>query len=146
MQKRENGFLTVDLAVALMVITIFVTIMSSVLYSLYISTTEAKRTATALNYTVDIFEYIGKVPYSIVTAKEVLSNMKFVTEVDSTSTDTEATGRIGTGPGAYEIHLAVEPQYTDNKIKLITLTMSFKISNKNTQKIEMRRLKTVEMA
>ena len=96
-QRNEKGFLTVDLGTAMMVVTIFVTIMSSMMYSLYLSSTEAKKTANALNYAVDIFEYIGKVPYSIVTAKGVLSELSFITEIDSESSDQEAIATIGKG-------------------------------------------------
>ena len=56
--KRENGFTSVDAVIAMMIVVIFVTIMSSGMYSVYISQTEAKRTAVALNYAVDIFEKI----------------------------------------------------------------------------------------
>lgn len=140
-QKMEKGFLAVDLGTAMMVTVIFVTIMSSMMYSLYISSTEAKRTATALNYAVDIFEYIGKVPFQIVNANEVLNELTFVNS--SEGTDNEATGKIGKKEGAYDITLKVEPQYNDNKIKLITLTITFKISNKNTKTIEFQRLKTI---
>jgi len=142
-KRKENGFLTVDLGVAMLVITIFVTIMTSYLYSLYITSTEAKKTAIALNYSVEIFEYIGKVPYANVTANNVLSNMTFVTELGGGNTEGQATAKIGTGASAYDVSLTVAPQYTDNKIKLITLKITYKTSKKNTQTIELKRLKTV---
>lgn len=65
--KKENGFTTVDIGIAMMIVVIFVSIMASMLYSVYASQTEAKRTAVALNYAVDIFEEIGKTAYTTVT-------------------------------------------------------------------------------
>lgn len=64
---KEDGFTTVDIGIAMMIVVIFVSIMTSMLYSVYSSQTEAKRTATALNYAVDIFEEIGITSYSSVT-------------------------------------------------------------------------------
>lgn len=96
-QEKERGFLTVDLGTAVLVLMIFVTIMTSMMYSLNLSSAEARKTANALNYAVDIFEYIGKVPYSSVTAKSVLSELTFITKTDAGNNDQEAIGTIGTG-------------------------------------------------
>lgn len=73
--RSNNGFTTVDLALAIVVIVIFVSIMTSIMYSLYISTTEAKRTAVAVNYAVDILEEIGSMPYIDVTVNNVLASI-----------------------------------------------------------------------
>lgn len=144
-KKKEKGFLTVDLGVAMMVVIIFVTIMTSYVYSLYVASTEAKKTAIALNYAVDIFEYAGILPYANVTADKLLSGMTFISEVNAGSSEGEASAKIGTGTGAYEVQVRVSPQYSDEKIKLISLTIYYKTSNKNTQRIELRRLKTIEV-
>ena len=84
--KKENGFTSVDAVIAMMIVVIFVTIMSSVMYSVYIEQTEAKRTAVALNYAVDIFEKIGEMNYSEVSGDTVLKDMSNIAVTDVTST------------------------------------------------------------
>lgn len=138
--KKEKGFTTVDLSIAVIVLILFVTIMTSMIYSVYMSSTEAKRTATALNYCVDIFEAIGQSSYQSVKASNILNNMQGVSDVDGN--ETSATGQIGNGTGAYKINLKVEnPYLTDDTIRLITLNVEFKISASNTQNIELQRIK-----
>ncbi len=90
--RRNNGFTLVDLALAMVVIIVFVSVMTSIMYSLYISTTEAKRTAVAVNYAVDIFEKIGIMPYINVNVNNVLTsisetkNIKIIDENEATAT------------------------------------------------------------
>lgn len=141
--KKENGFTTVDIGVAILVIILFVSIMTSVLYSVYISSTEAKRRAVALNYTVDIFETIGNMPFEQVNAVKVINDSENVNiKLDQSSTDEVATGKIGTGNGAYNVTLTVDDsKYVDKTIKIITLKIEFRISKNNVQTIEMQRLK-----
>lgn len=90
--RKNNGFTTADLALAMVIIIIFTSIMASIMYSLYISTNEARRTATAVNYAVDIFEKIGGMAYINVTGTNVLASIseakdiKIVNENEVTAT------------------------------------------------------------
>ena len=90
--RRNNGFTLVDLALAMVVIIVFVSVMTSIMYSLYISTTEANRTAVAVNYAVDIFEKIGFMPYININVNNVLTsisetkNIKIIDENEATAT------------------------------------------------------------
>lgn len=62
--------------------------MTSISSSVYSSSMEAKRTAVALNYAVDIFEHIGEVNINEVRASsdllEISSLQNFVCENTST--------------------------------------------------------------
>ncbi len=138
--KREGGFTTVDIGIAMMIVIIFVGIMTSMLYSTYSSATEAKRTAIALNYAVDIFEKIGIEPYSNVSEEEILRGIKEINTgtIVSQGNDGGTNAKIGT----YDINLKITDPYGDNKMKLVTLTITYPVSAKNTEKIELRRLKT----
>ena len=133
--KRENGFTSVDAVIAMMIVVIFVTIMSSGMYSVYISQTEAKRTAVALNYAVDIFEKIGEMDYSEVSGDTVLKDMSNITVTDVTSTSQGAKGNIGNS----KVNLQVSEQFDD--IKLVTLKIDYQITPKRTENIELQRLK-----
>lgn len=136
--KKENGFTAVDAVIAMMVVVIFVTIMSSVMYSVYISQTEAKRTAVALNYAVDIFEHIGEMDYSEVAGDTVLKDMSNLTVTDVTSTSQGTRGNIGN----YKVNLQVSKQFDD--IKLVTLKIDYQITPKRMESIELQRLKIDE--
>ena len=70
--RKEYGFTMIDLALAMIVVVIFASAVASVMYSLYISTTEAKRTAVAVNYAVDIFEEVAAMSYDSVNGQSVL--------------------------------------------------------------------------
>lgn len=74
--KRERGFTSVDITIAMLVIIIFVTILASVSYSVYSTSTEARRTAGAVNYAVDIFECIGEIEYDRVDANTIAKTLK----------------------------------------------------------------------
>ena len=80
--KSKDGFSTIDLGIAMLIIILFVAIMTSYIYNVHLSSTEAKRTATALNYAVDIFENIGRLNFSEVTASSpsilVIDSMKVI--------------------------------------------------------------------
>lgn len=56
----------------------------------------------------------------------------------SLGADAGTNAKIGT----YNINLKINDPYGDNKLKLITLTITYPVSAKNTEKIELQRLKT----
>ena len=143
--KNNRGFTTVDTGVAMIIFVIFAVIMTSISYSVYQSSIEAKRTAVALNYGVDIFENIGQLDYSEVTAS---SDKIFDIDALSTFEEEDAsidgvegietiTGKIGT----YNIELKIEDYNGENLIKIITLKITYPISKSNTEKVELQRLK-----
>lgn len=143
--KNNKGFTTVDVGLAMIILVLFVVIMTSISYNVYLSSIEAKRTAVALNYAVDIFENIGKLNYNDVTAT---SNKIFdieslgTIEDEETSTDTSTgtetiTGKIGT----YNFELKIEAYNEEDVIKIITLKITYPVSKSNTEKIEIQRLK-----
>lgn len=84
--KKESGFTSVDITIAMLVIIIFVTIISSVSYSVYSAATEARRTAGAVNYAVDIFECIGVLDYEQVDASTIAKKLKDLNMIVATNT------------------------------------------------------------
>lgn len=152
-RKEERGFTTVDLSIAMIVVTIFVAIMGSVFYNVYLSSTEAKRTATALNYGVDIFEAIGdeSLMFSSLTPYEVLTrlsdNLK-IEEIKKIENDNEkiATGRIGE-KGAYNIKLTMTEPVTVDEVKPIKqfkLIITYDVAaKKEPERVELERIRTI---
>lgn len=137
--KNNKGFTTVDVGLAMIVLVIFVVIMTSISYNVYLSSIEAKRTAVALNYAVDIFEHIGELDYDEVTVEgnkifdiESIENFEYGDKTAET-----ITGKIGT----YNIELKIEDYNGEDVIKIITLKITYPISKNNTEKIEIQRIK-----
>lgn len=137
--KKERGFTSVDITIAMLVIIVFVTVLSSVSYSVFSATTEAKRTATALNYAVDIFECIGQIDYEQVDASTISKKLPDINMTIESNNSSGATGKLGKN---YDYNLRIEDYFGDDTIKLITLKLTYKISAKNTESIELKRIKT----
>ncbi len=143
--RSKNGFTTVDLSIAMIVIMIFVVIMTSISNSVYSSSMEAKRTAVALNYAVDIFEHIGEVDISEVTASrdllEISSLQNFVYENATTINGIDViTGKIGT----YELRLEIEDYKGDGVVKIVRLIITYPVSKKKTETLELQRIKAID--
>ncbi len=120
--KEDRGFTSVDITIAMLVIIIFVSISTSLMYSVYVSQTEARRNATALNYAVDVFEAIGTMQYSEVTKSNVIN-------------------KLGKVDNSYTIDIDINDNEYPNEIKLITLRITYKTSSKDTQTLELQRVK-----
>lgn len=154
-KNGEKGFTTVDISIAMIVVSMFVTIMASVLYNVYLSSTEAKRTAVALNYAVDIFETVGDktISFSSITPEEVLTRLANELEIDGITTEEtddekSATGKIGTSKGAYDIKLTMTEPFTKDEIKPIKyfkLTITYNVAaKKEPEKVELERIRVIE--
>ena len=139
--KDNKGITTVDIGLALIIVVLFATAMTSLFYNAYLSSTEAKRTANGLNYAVDIFENIANQDFSSVTPISALSGIKEIEDVSESSSQTgSATAKIGT----YDITLDIKNYRDTDKIKIITLKIKYPVSRENTETIELQRLKVIE--
>lgn len=137
--RRENGFTAVDIGIAMMVVVLFVAIMSSVLYSVYISETEAKRTAHALNMAVDIFETVGLMDFESVNATKIMERLPELEAVQKSYAEVGAEAEYQVGP--YTLELGVFEYYDD--IKIITLKIIFKVTKDREETVELKRIKTI---
>ena len=143
--NKEKGFTSIDLSMAMLIMILFVSIMSSMLYSVYLSSTEARRTAAALNYGVDIFEEIAQQSFSGITPVTVLESLETedvklegLKTIENTQTKKVTTCKIGT----YDITLEMTVPYTDGTIKKFKLTINYAVSAKKTEKLELERIRT----
>lgn len=143
--KDKRGFTTIDLSIAMIVILIFVVIMTSFSYNIYASSIEAKRTAVALNYAVDILEHIGEVSFNEVSASYELleiDSLESLTYNSVSSTNNIET--ISASIGTYDITLKIEDYQSQGVIKIITVTIEYPVSRKNTESIEIQRIKVID--
>ncbi len=137
--EKESGFTSVDITIAMLVIIIFVTILSSVSYSVYSASTEARRTAGAVNYAVDIFECIGRLEYDQVDANNIAKELKDLNMTVESNNSQGSTGKIAK---SYDYEMQIQDYFGDDTIKVITLKITYKISAKKTESIELTRMKT----
>ena len=137
--RKENGFTAVDIGIAMMVVVLFVAIISSVLYSVYISETEAKRTANALNIAVDIFETVGIMDFDSVNAAQIMQRLPELEAVQKSYAEVGAEAEYEIGP--YTLDLGVFDYYDD--VKLITLKIMFKVTKNREETVELKRIKTI---
>ena len=143
--KNVKGFTAIVLSIAMILALIFVTIMTSMSYNSYTSSIEAKRTAVAVNYAVDIFEHIGELNFNEVTASDSLFNIEAISDFETTSITLNENGvdYVRGEIGTYEIELGIQDYNNAGKIKIISLTITYPVSRKNTEKVEFQRLKTI---
>ena len=144
--KNDKAFTAVDLTIAMFVIVIFAIIISSISYNTYLSSIEAKRTGVALNYAVDIFEHIGEISYIDVDASYDIFDIETITDFEPTEIvqDENENDIIKGTIGTYNLELKIENYNDADLIKILTLTITYPVSRKNTEKIELQRLKIEE--
>ncbi len=138
--KSKKAFTTLDVTIALMIILLFTSLIASYSYTVYLSSAEAKRTATALNYAVDIFEHIGAESFSNVRPTENLLMIDTIPELEVLDVTSDT---INAKIGTYNISLKFENYQDGTKIKIITLNINYKVSRKEEETLEFKRLKVV---
>ena len=135
--KGERGVTGVDLSVAILIIIIFVSIITTLFYNIYLSSSAIKRSSQANSYAIGIIEEIKKVKY-----EEIEDNSQTLTNI-------LANQNIERG---YTAEIAVtkynETQGNQNKedyVKTVTVTIRYQIGAKQEQ-ISIEALKTKEVA
>ena len=102
--KNNKGFTAVDAGIAMVIAVIFATVMTSLFYNVFISTQEAKKTATALNYAVDIFENIGSKNFEEVIPSYELFDINSLSGIQNGNINNEeGLGTVTATLGTYEI-------------------------------------------
>lgn len=128
--KSEKGFTMQDLIAALFIITLFVGIISSLMYSVYKTNVRADLTAQMATYAVQILEDIDRIPYEEVNS-----------ELASTYYDKFSI------PGGMQIALDVskygEEVNAEDVMKIVKLNMSYTVENE-TEEFSVTRLKIKE--
>lgn len=61
--KKQDGFTGVELAVAVVIVSIFIGLIGTLIFNVYIYTTSAARNSQATTYAVDILEKADKLYY-----------------------------------------------------------------------------------
>ena len=139
--KSKKGFTTIDVTIAMIVVILFVSIMTSISYNVYLSSIEAKRTAVALNYAVDIFENIGTLSFD-----EVRPSVELIETESLMSMRKDliiGTNSIEGTKDSYKIKVQIDDYMSANKVKIITVRIEYAVSKKKTDTVELQRLKVI---
>ena len=149
--KKNNGITQMDLTIAVIVIVLFVSVISTLFYNVYIRGQAVKRSSEANGLIVQILESISAIPYDDIVIEEDGSSI--ITLLDNIGIEKQSiensvyTGKIS----GYTITVKVE-KYIDleqNKdkldledvIKIITVKVGYKVSD-NINQIEISTVKT----
>lgn len=130
--KKDNGFGLSDAVIAVVILTIFATIIVTVSYNIYVQANFIKRNDTATNYIVDLFEYVKSIDIENVNYANILSHFD-----DSNITVIKKEDDNGnTGKGYTMI---VEIENTNEFIKQINAEVRYNLAGK-TKSINMSTL------
>lgn len=129
--KSRNGVTGIEITVAIVILTIFVSLISTIFINIYLNSTEAQRNTIATGYATQIAEMIDKM-YYVDVEEDILSEK--IEEI-----------KIASG---YTVTADVE-NYTPNDdskdlVKTITITVNYKVGN-NEKTIKIEKIKAKEM-
>lgn len=129
--KSQKGITGIEITVAIVMLTIFVSLISTIFINIYLNSTEAQRNTVATGYATQIAEMIDKMYYADV-------------EEDTLSEKIEEINI----PSGYTVTANVE-NYTPNAnskdlVKTITVTVTYKVGN-NEKNVQIERIKAKEV-
>ena len=145
--KKENGIVGSDALIAILIITLFVGLISSLIYNIYLSNSSLKRMSKANSYIIDLAEYTEKIFYDDVTEQNLIEyfNGKYNNEEAKAQSNSEEPAKT---PFAVIIGVQNYNQTEGNTEKLdlikeITITIKYKLGNKN-QELSIKKIKSRE--
>lgn len=132
----EKGFTGVDLTIAILILVLFVSIITTIFYNIYISSTSIKRSTIANGYAMDILEAIDKENYeAIYTNSPAIQNIIQKEKIARGYTVTVAVEKYNETTGNTD---------KEDLVKTVTVTVEYKVGIKP-EKVTMSKLKTAEV-
>lgn len=126
MKKNQNGFVGVDMAITIIAIVTFSTLIISLMYNNFLENAKLKKEALAIVYITETFENVGMAQFDEVT-QESIDNLL-----------PEDAKKY------YTVNSSVNLLENDEQIiKKISVTLSYDVGNK-TYNVTMDRLKAKE--
>lgn len=145
--KKEQGITAVDTMIAIMIMALFVGLLASVSYNIYLTNSAIKRNSQAIEYIVDVFEYIEKSDYDKVTEKNLIDYFNDKYSADNNSKVKARGSQEERINKPFEVIISVinynsTEGNTDklDVVKEINIKVNYTLGNKE-QQIEMKRLK-----
>ncbi len=139
--KNNKGFTQIDIVVSICILMLFVTLIASLFYNSYVSSTTNKRNAEASVYLSQIFEEIDFINYEkLEDAQEGIVAKINIMDIGKISAQyVEEQTNQNTLSTPYKIY--VEVSNKDDLIKIITITIKYNINQKE-QVLSAKRIKT----
>ena len=133
--KREEGVTIIDLVIAIIIMSVFVGVITTLMTGIYKQSLEVQISSNAMSYATIILEKIDEKSFEEVQNPNFVENLK-------------ASGEV-TIPEEYTIKLNVEnPDYVSEEvsdvIKKATVTVNYKIRNEE-KSISISKLKVKEI-
>lgn len=141
--KSNKGVTGVDLVVAIIILTMFVGLLTTLMVNLYKQALEIQKSANAMSYVTIICEMVDEKSFNDVTAKDSNGNYTFVTNLKNSGEVTMADG--------YDVEYKVEniPNKESTEINSMMQKVSVRVSydvQGETQSIYVMKLKVKEIA
>lgn len=130
--KSEKGFTMQDLIIAILLLSLFVTFLSSLMYSVYITNAKTNLTSQMATYAVQILEDIDKISYEEVNSALAQSYYSKFNIPKGYNIDLQISN-YGEGIGNVQ-----------DVIKIVNLTISYQIQD-DTEQFSVEKLKIKEM-
>lgn len=158
--KKSNGFAASDGLIAILIITLFTGIITTIIYNIYLSNASIKRMSTATGYVTTILENMDKEYYEdmtidgledyINTNQELFDVQDNQINISSNDTTEQQKSMGSSSNPPYTINMNIEyynkTEGNEDKLDLVkklTVTVSYKLGNKD-QEITMSRVKSRE--
>lgn len=161
--REEKGFTGVDLTIAVIILMLFVALITTLFYNVYLSSSSTKRSATANSYIIDVFENIDRMTYEEVQQDNIVNSSTdtFVQVLQAKLIENSKIDNVLIKRGITEDKNLAKPfqleisvsNYnqtegnTDKEdlIKIIKVRMKYKVGKK-VETIDSQRLKTKEIS
>lgn len=91
--KNHKGFTTIDIVIAVIILTIFIPIISTLIYNIGVSSTSAQRKAKAVNYATQYIEY-AKMETGTLSASNLKSTQSLANGYTANITIDDSTNKV----------------------------------------------------
>ena len=140
--KNDKGIVVADALIAILIMTIFLGLMITLTYNIYLTANFTKRNSTAVNYGINIMEHIERTDYNNVTEDKLIDYIETLGNNVSAGTD----GNTLTTP--YKVVLDVQ-NYNEtlgnegkqDVIKKITVTIKYNLGDSE-KEVKFEKIKT----
>lgn len=138
-RKNENGFTGVDIAMAVLIITVFMTVIGSMYINLYVSNAKILREEKAIGYATAILEKVDEKYYDEVND----NNFAVVNQADGKKSVCDVVMEKGYNP---QVQIVVYQPNGNNEqdfVKTIQVTIQYTVGKK-TEQVNLQTIKTKE--
>lgn len=140
--KQEKGFTGIDVAIAIIAITLFSTLIVTLIYNNFLENTKLKKETLAMIYITEIFENVGIQSY------EKLENGNYEDIGNNSYSDNIEKLVPLDITGKYKIDIAISEPFNnidekENILKKINVTLTYNINDKK-YSCSMERMKIKE--